>query len=84
MDNIFIKKALSTVSRDINILDNNIVDYCVHVFDAVIYISITLLLMFYTNILSAFAGAIFLFIFIRTQKESRKVTNIVLERANFF
>lgn len=84
MDNIFVKKALSTVSRDINILDNNIVDYCVHVFDAVIYISITLLLMFYTNILSAFAGVIFLFIFIRTQKESRKVTNIVLERANFF
>lgn len=38
MDNTFIKKALATVSRDISILDNNIVDYFVNVFDAVIYI----------------------------------------------
>lgn len=40
--------------------------------------------MFSTNILSAIAGIIFLAVFIRAQKESRKVTNIVLERSNYF
>lgn len=84
MDNTFIKKALSTVSRDISILDNNIVDYFVNVFDAVIYISVTMIMMFSSNILSAIAGIIFIAVFIRAQKESRKVTNIVLEKSNYF
>lgn len=84
VDNNFIKKVLSTVSRDINILDTNIADYFVNVFDAVIYISGTILIMLSSNILSAIASIIFIIVFIRAQKESRKVTNIVLERSNYF
>ncbi len=84
IDNVFIKKSLATATRDINILDNNIVDYFVNVFDAVIYLSVTLLLMFSANSLSAIAGVIFLLVFIRAQKESRKVTNIILEKSNNF
>ncbi len=83
IDNTFIKKALSAASRDISILDNSIADYFVNVFDAVIYISVTIIMMVSFHILSAAAGVVFIAVFMRAQKESRKVTNIVLEKSNY-
>ena len=83
VDNNFIKKVLSIASRDISILDTNIADYFVNVFDAVIYISVTIIMMLSSNILSAIASIIFITVFIRAQKESRKVTNTVLEKSNY-
>lgn len=81
-DNNFIKRATAVYSNDIRVLDNYIGDYFINVFQAIIYMAATLIMVFISSWKSLAFILLFIAIFFSAQKVTRIVTNIIVKKCN--
>lgn len=82
MDNAFLNKAKTIFSNDIRIFDDNIADYFVNVFQAIVLMVTTYVMLMCSNILNVVFATIFMVIFYYGQKAGKNVTTYVVKECN--
>lgn len=78
----FMARAKTVFSNDIRILDDNIADYFMNVFEAIVLMATTFAMIIYSSFISVFFTGIFIAVFYYGQKASKRVTTYVVKKCN--
>lgn len=82
VNNVFLNKAKTVFSNDIRILDDNIADYFMNVFQALTLMVTTCMVILWSNPINIVFVSIFAVIFYYGQKAGKNVTTYVVRECN--
>ena len=82
VNNAFLNKAKTVFSNDIRILDDNIADYFMNVFQALVLMITTCVVIVWSNPINIVFVSIFVVIFYYGQKAGKNVTTYVVRECN--
>ncbi len=82
LDNQLIAREKTIAANDMRILDENIANYFMNVFEAMVLIISTCVMMTISNMASLLLVIPFLIVFYKSQEASKKISTYVIKRAN--